>query len=223
MDQFFLICATIGGTILVLRLALSLLGFGFEHADLDIGGIGDAHLDAGHDFAHGGLDHADDGGLDHADQGGTGHSHLSNLGRIFTFQAIVSFLAFFGDRRPLGAGGEAAPAVAVLIGPATGFVAVFLLGYALRSLRRLRHRRHGADRAGRRPERERSTCASQPTAAARARSRCRSRVGPSRSRPARPAPSCGRRAGRRQPGDRRSDRRGRHARGGHRQAGPLTE
>ncbi len=139
MYQFFLICATIGGTILVLRLALSLLGFGFEHADADFGGIGDAHLDAGHDLGHdGGLDHADDGGLDHAETGG-GHSHLSNLGRIFTFQAIVSFLAFFGVGGLSALEAKQEPAVAVLIALATGFLAVFLLGYALRSLRRLQN------------------------------------------------------------------------------------
>jgi hypothetical protein len=120
MYQFFLICLTIGGTILVLRLALSLLGLGFDGLD-GAGDLGDADADIGH-----GDVVTDDGQGHHAD-----------LGRIFTFQAIVSFLAFFG------VGGLAAlemrqhPAIAVLVGSATGFVAVSLLGYLLGALRKL--------------------------------------------------------------------------------------
>lgn len=127
MHQFFLICATIGGTILVLRLVLSLLGFGFEHADVDFGALGHAHLDLGHDLSHG-------GGLDHADGSVGGHSHLANLGRIFTFQAIVSFLAFFGIGGLSAEEAGQGPAIAVLVATATGLATVFLMGYFLRSL-----------------------------------------------------------------------------------------
>ena len=125
MHQFFLICATIGGTILVLRLALSLLGLGFDSMDGAVGDFGDAEAD---------VDFGDDAAADTADAGQGNHA---DLGRIFTFQAIVSFLAFFGI------GGLAAlergrhPAFAVLIGTVTGFVAVSLLGYVLRALRKL--------------------------------------------------------------------------------------
>jgi hypothetical protein len=119
MYQFFFICATIGGTILVLRLGLSLLGLGFETIDGEIGDIDATHADV--DF-HAGHD---------------GHSHESNLGRIFTFQAIVSFLAFFGIGGLSALEARLAPAIAVVIGLFSGFVAVSLLGYALRALRHL--------------------------------------------------------------------------------------
>lgn len=120
MHQFFLICATIGGTILVLRLGLSVLGLGLDHADADLGGL----EDSGHDFV--------------SDQPADGHHpHSGHLGRIFTFQAIVSFLAFFGVGGLSALEARQGPTVSVLIGTATGFAAVFLLGYALRSLRRL--------------------------------------------------------------------------------------
>jgi len=121
MHQFFLICLTIGGTILVLRLALSLLGLGFDSLDGAVGDFGDADADAGPGEVPG-----DDGPGHHAD-----------LGRIFTFQAVVSFLAFFG------VGGLAAlemrqpSAIAALVGAATGLVAVSLLGYLLAALHRL--------------------------------------------------------------------------------------
>jgi hypothetical protein len=120
MYQFFLICATIGGTILLLRLALSLVGFGLETIDAEFGDIGATHADT--------VDHA--GGHD-------GHSHEWRLGKVFTFQAIVSFLAFFGIGGLSALGARQAPAVAILIGMVAGFVAVSLLGYALGSLRHL--------------------------------------------------------------------------------------
>jgi hypothetical protein len=113
MYQFFLICATIGGTILLLRLLISVIGIGSDsfHGDIDATA----------------PDHA---GLD-------GHDHQSSLGRIFTFQAIVSFLAFFGIGGLSVLEAQGPPALAVLVGTAVGIAAVMLLGYALRSLRHL--------------------------------------------------------------------------------------
>ena len=121
MYKFFLICLTIGGTILVLRLALSLLGMGFDSLDGAVGDLGDAHADAGP-----GDVMADDGQGHHAD-----------LGRIFTFQALVSFLAFFGVGGLSMLEMQQPPAVAVLVGLSTGLVAVSLLGYLLGALHKL--------------------------------------------------------------------------------------
>lgn len=121
MYKFFLICLTIGGTILVLRLALSLLGLGFDSLDGAVGDLGDADGDAGLG------DVITDGG----------HGHHADLGRVFTFQAIVTFLAFFGVGGLSTLEMHQHPAVAVLVGVATGLVAVALLGYLLGSLRQL--------------------------------------------------------------------------------------
>ena len=121
MYKFFLICLTIGGTILVLRLALSLLGMGFDSLDGAVGALGDAHADAGP-----GDVTADDGQGHHAD-----------LGRIFTFQTLVSFLAFFGVGGLSMLEMQQHPAVAVLVGLATGLVAVSLLGSLLGALHKL--------------------------------------------------------------------------------------
>ena len=119
MHQFFLICATIGGTILILRLGLSLLGLGFDSLD----GVG-ADLD--------------DSGLDaDVDHGDASHDHQSGLGKVLTFQAVVSFLAFFGVGGLAALDARQHPAVTVGIALATGFVAVTVLGYLLRALRRL--------------------------------------------------------------------------------------
>lgn len=121
MHQLFLICFTIGGTILVLRLALSLLGMGFDSLDGAVGDLGDADADVGSgDLA------TDDG-----------QGHHTDLGRIFTFQAIVSFLAFFGVGGLSAIEMQQPSAVAVLVGLGTGLVAVSLLGYLLGALRKL--------------------------------------------------------------------------------------
>ncbi len=125
MYQFFLICATIGGTILVLKLALSLLGFGFEHADGHPGAFADSHVELDHAVGHA------------ADHDGEAHHDQSQLGRIFTFQAIVTFLAFFGVGGLATLEARHGGPLAVLIGTATGVVAVFVLGYVVRGLRTL--------------------------------------------------------------------------------------
>ena len=50
MRHVFLVCAIIGGTLLLCQFLLSLLGIGEHHGDA---GGHDAHLDHGHDHGHG--------------------------------------------------------------------------------------------------------------------------------------------------------------------------
>jgi hypothetical protein len=117
MYQFFLICGTIGGTILILRLAMGLMGLGMDHFD----GLGmDLHT-----------------GDVHADHLGESQAHDSHLGRLFTFQGIVSLVAFFGIGGLAALSGGLHPAAAVGVGVATGMAAVVLLGVALGSLTKL--------------------------------------------------------------------------------------
>lgn len=129
LHTILLICAAAGGTVLLLQLGLSLLGFGLDHSGFDFGG----DLGHGHDVA---LDHGHS--LD-ADAPPDGHHDLWQLGRLITFQTVVAFVTFFG------VGGLAAldsgqdPAVAAMIAVAVGLGAMVLLGLALRSLRRLQN------------------------------------------------------------------------------------
>lgn len=121
MYQIFLMCLTFGGTILLLRLVLSLLGLGFESLD---GVDGDVEVDV----------HAASGDDALADDG---QGHHAALGRVFTFQAIVSFVAFFGVGGLTALEFKQHPAAASLVGIASGLVAVFLLGSMLGALRGL--------------------------------------------------------------------------------------
>jgi hypothetical protein len=120
MHTFFLICAVIGGTILVLQLGLALLGFGGDLAGAD------------------GVDLPDlpDGDAGDASVGHEG-AGFSDLARKLTFQAIVSFLAFFGIGG-LSAQGYGWPSGASLVTAlVTGLGATALLGYAFGGMRKL--------------------------------------------------------------------------------------
>lgn len=120
MGTFFLICAAIGGTILVLQLGLTLLGLGGDLAGADAVDLPD--LPDG------------DGG-----DGAVGHegSGFSDLARKLTFQAVVSFLAFFGLGGLSARGFDWAPWACLATALAVGLGATALLGYAFGALRTL--------------------------------------------------------------------------------------
>ena len=117
LETFFLICAAIGGTILVLRSALAMLGLGLG----EVAHIGDIH-DGGHDFNfhhHGGDD---------------GQWHI---GKVLSFQAIVAFLAFFGIGGLSALESGSTRGIASAVAFSTGIVAMLLLGWFLGLLRKL--------------------------------------------------------------------------------------
>ncbi|QDV38681.1 hypothetical protein [Tautonia plasticadhaerens] len=120
MGTFFLICAAIGGTILVLQLGLTLLGLGGDLAGADAVDLPD--LPDG------------DGG-----DGAVGHegAGFSDLARKLTFQAVVSFLAFFGIGGLSARGSDWSPGLSLATATAVGLAATALLGYAFGGLRKL--------------------------------------------------------------------------------------
>ena len=112
MQAIYLGSAIVGGGLLLLQMAMSLLGG--DH-DGDVG----ADTDVGHDFSAGDAEH---GG------GGLG----------FSFRAVVAFLAFFGigGMACVQAGFGALPTLGVaLLSGGTAFV---LIGVALKQFNRLR-------------------------------------------------------------------------------------
>lgn len=153
MYTLFLVCTTIGGTILLLQVALSLLGIGFETAGGHIGDIGGGHIgDIGGHVGDVGGGHVGDVGGGHADMGGHAadhsgdvgdssghgeHSGLSRLGRMLTFQTVLAFVTFFGvgGLASLESGRE--PLLAVPLALATGIAAMFLIGWCFQALGKL--------------------------------------------------------------------------------------
>ena len=79
MTHLFLVCAVVGGTLLVCQFLLSLFGIGDHGAD-------------GHDahFEHGGHDHG------HGDHGHGNSSASAWLFSLLTFRSVVSAMTFFG-------------------------------------------------------------------------------------------------------------------------------
>lgn len=86
MTSFFVLCAVIGGTIMVCQFVLTLIGFGHDVGDMAHDVSVDVHTDVSAD--------AHDGGDAHGD--GTGHHGSSWLFGIISFRTLVAASAFFG-------------------------------------------------------------------------------------------------------------------------------
>jgi hypothetical protein len=119
MDILYLICAALGGTLLVCQFVMSVVGIGDHH---DVGGP-DADLD--HDVHHG----------DHG--AGDDHSHSWFVG-VLTFRTVVAGLTFFGLAGLAGLAREFPPLLTLLVAVAAGAGALFLVAFMMRGLHKLR-------------------------------------------------------------------------------------
>jgi hypothetical protein len=147
MTTLFVVCAALGGTVLVLQFLLSLIGLGGDSLGGDLPhdvGHGIGGLD--HDFSgdvHGGGDFQADAaghdvqGGDHADHGTT-HHDSSWLFRVVSFRTIVAALAFFGltglAANAYGASPPRTLGIALLAGLAAMY-AVYAMMEAMRTLK----------------------------------------------------------------------------------------
>jgi len=130
MTSFFLICAVVGGTVLVCQFVLTLVGLGGDH------GVDFAH-DVPHDFSgdagHAGGAHGTDG----AGHDTHGHHGSSWLFGVISFRTLVAAATFFGLT------GLAARSAALDLGPqlllaaAAGIGAMYGVHWIVRSMGRL--------------------------------------------------------------------------------------
>lgn len=115
METLFLICAGLGGTLLVAQVIAGALGVGGDHADA-------GHHDFGHDHSVGDHDHGD------------GNWFLG----LLTFKSVCAAVAFFGlagmSARYYGLAETAQLAAAVL----GGFAALYAVASLMKFLYRLR-------------------------------------------------------------------------------------
>jgi hypothetical protein len=136
MATLFLICATIGGTILIGQFVLALVGLGghgdFDgHVphDFDGDGIPDLHVD-GHDAAHG-PDHE-------LGEHAVGHGNLSTwLFGVLSFKTVTAALAFFGLAGCAAHSAEMGSLAQLTIATASGLAAMYGVHWLMRSIRRL--------------------------------------------------------------------------------------
>ena len=135
MTPVFLICATVGGTILVCQLVLTLIGLAGDTFDSDVGHDvgGDFHGDAGGDFHGdaGGDFHGDAGGDFHGGDAGADHAmgaehHGGNwfLGML-SLRSVTAALTFFGLAGLAAQSAGAAMGIVLLAAAGAGLAALY--------------------------------------------------------------------------------------------------
>jgi hypothetical protein len=133
MEQFYQVCAILGGTIFAGQFLLSLVGLAGDH---DISG------DSGGD--HFGGDHAmgdgHDAGSGDAHPGGpAGHdSATSAFVRLLSIRTVVAGLTFFGLGGLTGIAWGSDPIGSFAIASGSGFAALYMVAWIMRTLMRLR-------------------------------------------------------------------------------------
>lgn len=131
LSWLFLLCAVVGGTILICQFVLTLVGLGGENA-------GDFGADVPHDFsADAGPAGGDVHGLDPAGHDAQGHHGSSWLFAVVSFRTLVAAAAFFG-LAGLGAQSARQPVgVQLLLAAAAGAAAMYGVHWMVRLMGRL--------------------------------------------------------------------------------------
>jgi hypothetical protein len=122
-DTIYLICAIVGGTLLVCQFLIGLLGFGHHDTgtEHDLGGDHDFH----------GADH-------HDTHGSHDGSHSWFIGML-TFRSVVAALTFFGlAGLAATANFQLRPQVSLAVALGAGAGALFGVAYLMRMLHRLK-------------------------------------------------------------------------------------
>lgn len=131
MTAFFLVCAVVGGTVLICQFVLTLVGLGGGH-DVDL-----SH-DVGHDFS-GGAGHDGSAGDSQGADGHDAHGHHGSswLFSVISFRTLVAAFTFFGlvgyaaEQAGLGLGPQ------LLLAGAAGIGSMYGVHWIVRSMGRL--------------------------------------------------------------------------------------
>jgi membrane protein implicated in regulation of membrane protease activity len=127
MTSFFVLCAVIGGTIMVCQFVLTLVGFGHDVGDMAHDVSVDVHTDVSAD--------AHDGGDAHGDE--SGHHGSSWLFGIISFRTLVAASAFFGLAGLASDSAGLGRPLQVLIAFASGAGAMFAVHALVKQMARL--------------------------------------------------------------------------------------
>jgi len=143
LATIFLICALIGGTILVVQFVLLLVGLGGEALDIDV--PHDVGHDLGGDFSadfHGDVAgdlHGDAGGdLHHGDHAAEHHIGSSWLFGVISLRTVVAALAFFGLVGLAARSAKVGPFAQVAMGTIAGLAAMYGVYFMILSLGKLK-------------------------------------------------------------------------------------
>jgi len=142
MTTVFIICAALGGTVLVIQFIMALIGLGGDMLDMDVSadvghdiGGGDFHGDLGGGDLHGGDFHTDHGGDSHAHDATTHGSTW--LFAVVSFRTVVAALAFFGLAGLWAQASDVSAPMVLLVAAAAGVLAMFLVYWLMLGLTKL--------------------------------------------------------------------------------------
>lgn len=122
METIYLICAVLGGVLIVCQFLMSMLGMSGDH---EMGGH-DVHIESGdHHIGH-----------DHGDHAHESFSHW--LVGVLTFRTVVAAITFFGLAGLIGLDKEWPPFTTLLVSLAAGAGALFLVAGLMKTLHRLK-------------------------------------------------------------------------------------
>jgi hypothetical protein len=124
METLFIICAIVGGTLLVCQFLLSLIGIG--HHDMD----------PGHDVGGGDAD-GHDGADEHHHGGVHDHGTAWYVG-VLSFRALTAAVTFFGLGGIASSGEGRSSFISLAVAISTGLAALFLVAFIMRSLHKLK-------------------------------------------------------------------------------------
>ncbi len=127
LDWFFLLCAIVGGTVLICQFVLTLVGLGGDHVGLD--GGHDFHGDVGHDVHVGGEHGAEGAGHDAA-----GHHGSSWLFAVISFRTLVAAATFFGLAGLAARSAGQNEGVQLLLGAVAGLAAMYGVHWMVRTM-----------------------------------------------------------------------------------------
>jgi membrane protein implicated in regulation of membrane protease activity len=133
LNGFFLICAVVGGTVLICQFVLTLVGLGGDHS-FDAGHDGSADFGgaAGHDGHVGGSHGGED--ADHDAHGDHGSSWLFG---VVSLRTLVAAATFFGLAGLTAESAELALGPQLLVALVAGAAAMYGVHWLVRSMGRL--------------------------------------------------------------------------------------
>ncbi len=138
MAPVFLVCAAVGGTILVCQLLMTVLGFAGDMVDVEVPDDvdGGADLDLGGDF-----DAAGDVGVDadvdvdvDGDTGGVTQHDTTWLAGVLSFRTLVAAVTFFGLAGMAARGADFSGPEQVAIALGAGVAAMFGVYWLMRTI-----------------------------------------------------------------------------------------
>jgi membrane protein implicated in regulation of membrane protease activity len=133
MALLFMICAVVGGTVLICQFVLTLVGLGGDHGvDFSHDLTADFSGDAGHAALGGGTHDAGPGGHEASSQHGS-----SWLFAVLSFRTLVAAITFFGLVGLAAKSADQNPGIQLLLAVAAGIGAMYGVHWLMRTIGRL--------------------------------------------------------------------------------------